>query len=164
MILAAQQDFDPEQHRCYPQRGFEQLRIGEVFVLPSRTLTEAHFAAFQLLSGDNHPIHYDRPYCERLGHRDLLAHGLQVLCFTAAGAGAFPHVVGDRLIGFIELSVRFKRAVYVDDTLYPRLEITGLKRQRSTGVVIMLATVHNQDRALVLEGEHRYLLRLSAEN
>ena len=44
------------------------------FYLPSRTLTEANFAAFQTVSGDNHPIHYDIEYCRRQGHPGLLAH------------------------------------------------------------------------------------------
>ncbi len=46
-----------------PKRGFDQLEVGEQYPCPARTLTDAHFSAFQLLSGDNHPIHYDRPYC-----------------------------------------------------------------------------------------------------
>jgi hypothetical protein len=35
-----------------------------------------------------------------------------------------------------------------------------LKPQRTTGVVTMHATVHNQAGALVLDGKHVYLLRL----
>ena len=89
----------------------------------SRTQTEALFGAFQLASGDNHPIHYDREYCKARGHRDLLAHGLQVAIQGAAGAGVFPHVIGDSLIGFLEQSSRFLKPVYCGDTLYPLLEV-----------------------------------------
>ena len=60
----------------YPdRRGFEDLVIGDTFPIPSRTMTEALFAAFQTASADNHPIHYDREYCRRRNHPDLLAHG-----------------------------------------------------------------------------------------
>jgi len=58
------------------------------------------------------------------------------------------------------VNARFLKPVYVGDTLYPALEITALERQRTTGVVAMRATVHNQEGALVLEGVHRYLVRL----
>ena len=71
------------------------------------------------MSGDNHPIHYDIEYCRRQGHPGLLAHGFQVLAQTAAGAGIFPHVVGESLIGFIEQSSRFLKPVYAGDTVYP---------------------------------------------
>jgi acyl dehydratase len=141
-------------------KTFDEFHVGDEFPIPSRTVTEAHFALFQALSGDNHPIHYDREYCKRQGHRDLLAHGFQVLAFTAAGAGQFPHVVGESLIGFVEQSSRFLKGVFPGDTLHPMLRITDLKRQRTTGVITMRSTVHNQHGELVLEGEHKYLVRL----
>lgn len=151
---------DPMSRPLAPPRGFDGLRIGERFPCPARTLTEAHFSLFQALSGDNHPIHYDRAYCAAAGHRDLLAHGLHILALTAAGAGLFPHVIGDSLIGFINVEAKFLKAVYPGDTLYPLLEIVALERQRTTGIVRMRATVENQHTDLVLDGAHAYLLRL----
>ena len=153
-------NFAPENHRVVPLRGFDELRVGEVFPLPSRTVTEANFAAFQTVSLDNHPIHYDDEYCKRLGHPGPLAHGLQVLSFTAAGAGLFPHAIGEKLVGFIEVNAKFLKAVFPGDTLYPALTIAELVRQRTTGIVAMRATVHNQKRELVLDGTHKYLMRL----
>jgi acyl dehydratase len=153
-------EFDPRDHRVVPLRSFEELRVGEEFKLPSRTITDANFAAFQTVSLDNHPIHYDAEYCKGLGHPGPLAHGLQVLAFTAAGAGLFPHVIGEALIGFIEVSAKFLKPVYPGDTLYPALAIAELVPQRTTGIVVMRATVHNQKRELVLDGTHRYLMKL----
>ncbi len=151
--------FSPEEHKFAESKYFEDLEIGEKFYIPSRTLTEANFAAFQMASGDNHPIHYDVEYCRARGHSNLLAHGFQVLIQTAAGAGIFPHVIGDSLIGFIEQSSRFLKHVYAGDTVYPMLTISNLKSQRTTGVVTLKSTVHNQHGDLVLEGEHKYLLK-----
>jgi acyl dehydratase len=155
----ADEPFSPETHRFAETRYFDDFRVGERFYIPSRTMTEALFAAFQLASGDNHPIHYDRPYCRARGHRDLLAHGLLVAAQGAAGAGIFPHVVGDALIAFLDQSSRFLKPVYAGDTLYPMLAITALEPGRTTGVVVLRVTIHNQDKELVMEGEHRYLLR-----
>lgn len=141
-------------------KRFDEFRVGEEFPIPSRTVTEAHFSLFQALSGDNHPIHYDRDYCKRVGHRDLLAHGFQVLAFTAAGAGQFPHVLGESLVGFVEQSSKFLKGVFPGDTLHPKLTVTDVRRQRTTGVITMRSTVHNQHGELVLDGEHKYLVRL----
>lgn len=152
--------FDPNKHQVTPQRGFEDLVVGEHFPLPSRTMTDANFSAFQAVSCDNHPIHYDNEYCKQRGLAAPLAHGLQVLSFTAAGAGLFPHMIGDALIGFVEVQAKFLRGVISGDTLYPALTVTELKHQRTTGVVSMRATVHNQRKELVLDGKHVYLLRL----
>jgi acyl dehydratase len=154
------ESFKPEDHRVVPLRGFHELRVGEIYRNPSRTLGDGNFTAFQTVSLDNHPIHYDVEYCKRLGHPAPLAHGLQVLAFTAAGAGLFPHIIGESLIGFVEVTAKFLKGVYPGDTLYPALEIVELIPQRTTGIVVMRATVHNQSSELVLEGTHKYLLRL----
>lgn len=151
---------DPRRRDAFgPQRYFEDFRLGETFAIPSRTVTDAHFLAFQAASGDNHPIHYDRDYCRRHGHKDILAHGYQVLIQTAPGAGLFPHLVEESLMGFIEQSSRFLKPVYSGDTLYPMLEVADLKPQRTTGVLTLRNTIHNQDGALVMEGTQKFLLR-----
>jgi acyl dehydratase len=134
---------DPGQHGFPQTRYFEDLALGERFYIPSRTMTDAHFAAFQTVSADNHPIHYDVEYCRGRGHPGPLAHGFQILCFTAAGASAFALAVGDALIAFTEQSSKFLKPVYPGDTLYPLLEIAALTPQNSTGVVTLASTVHN---------------------
>ena len=141
-------------------RPFDDLEVGECFPLPSRTVTDAHFAAFQAISGDNHPIHYDVEYCKSLGHAGMLAHGLQVLCYSAAGAGTFADVIGRAMIAFIEQSCRFLKPVYPGDTLYPTLRIAELKRQQTTGVVVLASEIDNQRDERVLEGRQSYLVRL----
>lgn len=152
--------FDPARHRLVPaQRWFEDFALGERFVLPSRTMTEAVFLAFQAASGDNHPVHYDVEYCRARGMPHMLAHGFQTLIQTAPGAGLFPYLVEDSLVGFLEQSSRFHKPVFVGDTLYPALQVSELAPGRSTGVVGLRSTVHNQRRELVLEGTQRFLIR-----
>ncbi|MYF07817.1 MAG: hypothetical protein F4233_08020 [Rhodospirillaceae bacterium] len=89
----------------------------------------------------------------------MLAHGMQVMIQSAAGAGSFPSEVADSLVAMLDVSGSFLKPVYREDTLYPQLEIVGLKPQNTTGVIEMRATIHNQDDALVFEGRHRYLIR-----
>jgi len=97
-------DFDPKAHTLSDSNYFEDLEIGQRFVIPSRTLGDANFAAFQLASGDNHPV-------------------------------------------------------YCGDTVYPALEIVGLKPGKITRVITLRSTVHNQRRELVMEGEQKMLVR-----
>ncbi len=152
--------FDPARHRMIPeQRWFEDFVLGERFVLPSRTMTEAVFLAFQGASGDNHPVHYDVEYCKARGMPSLLAHGFQSLIQTAPGAGLFPYMVEELLAGFIEQSSRFLLPVHAGDTVYPALEIDELTPNKSTGVVGFASTVHNQRGQVVVQGRQRYLIR-----
>src|ERR1700679_1582399 len=153
-------DFDPAEHRMLPQqRWFEDFVRAGRFGSPSRTMTSAVFAAFQTASGDTHPVHYDVEYCRARGMPHLLAHGFQTPVHTAPGAGLFPYLVEESLVGFLEQSSRFLKPVYADDTIYPALEVTELTPGRTTGAVTLRSTVFNQRRELVLEGMQKFLLR-----
>ena len=86
-------------------------------------------------------------------------HQLLAIALTAAGASTFALAVGDALIAFTEQSSKLLKPAYPGDTLYPMLEISALAPQRSTGVVTLTTTVHNQRGELVLSGEQKILLR-----
>jgi len=157
--MSQETTFDPRDHRMCPTRYLEDFVVGEKFILPSRTMTDALFAAFQLASGDNHPVHYDVEYCRARGMPHMLAHGFQVLAQTCGGAGMFAHMVEDSLKGFIEQSSRFLGMVFVGDTLYVTLQVTEIVPNRSTGVLTLKSTVHNQRGELVMDGLQKYLLK-----
>ena len=87
-------------------------------------LDAERFAAFQAVSLDNHPIHYDVEYCQALGHPGPLAHGLQVLCFTAAGAGLFGqrHKAGPVEAELLQAGERCRsHGVRIDGQIAPKL-------------------------------------------
>ncbi|GAB3800020.1 MaoC family dehydratase [Spirosoma humi] len=151
--------FNPNTYAVVPAKTFEDLRVGDVFRAPSRTLTDAHASAFQTVSCDNHPVHYDVEWARKHGHTAPVVHGLQVLAFTAPGATLFPHYIGEVFISFNEVSCQFLKEVHSGDTLYSSLEIIDLIPQGATGLVVTAATVYNQRGELVLSGKHKYLLR-----
>ena len=146
-------------HKSTVSKYFEDFSIGDKYVLPSRTQTSAIFSMFQGASGDNDPIHYDKEFCKQRGHPEMLAHGLQVLIQTAAGAGTFPSEVRDTLLGLIEVSGKMLKPVYREDTLYPELVVSKLISQNTTGIIEMKALVNNQNNVLVFEGFHKYLVK-----
>lgn len=150
---------EPEVER----RGFEELRLGETFDLPSRTFDTEAFVAFQRVSGDGHPMHYDPEDCRARGHADILAHGLMVTSYGAAGAGTFPYVVEECILGMLEQSTRFLAPVVRGDRLTGCFRVAELRRQRTTGVVALDLEIDNQDGVRVAEGRHTYLLRLHTQ-
>jgi acyl dehydratase len=151
--------FDPTSFLMVPPKRFEDLKIGDIFRAPSRTLTDAHASAFQVVSADNHPVHYDAVWAARHGHSAPVVHGLQVLAFTAPGATLFPHYIGELFIAFTELSCKFLKEVHSGDTLYAALEIIELSNEGANGLVTASVTVFNQRNELVLSGKHKYMLR-----
>ena len=127
-------------HKLIVSKYFEDFSIGDKYEIPSRTQTRAIFTMIQAASGDNDPIHYDKEFCKKKGHPEMLAHGLQVLIQTAAGAGTFPSEVRD--------------------TLYPQLIVSNLISQNTTGIIEMKALVNNQNNVLGFEGFHKYLVKI----
>ena len=55
--------------------------------------------------------------------------------------------------------MRFVVPVYVGDTLGPKLIVTELRPQRTTGLLSLRAELRNQRGELVLEGRHVYLVK-----
>jgi acyl dehydratase len=151
--------FNPDEHLIVPAKTFKQLAIGDVFRAPSRTLTDAHASAFQTVSCDNHPVHYDEVWAAKHGHSKPVVHGLQVLAFTAPGATLFPHYIGDSFIAFTELACSFLKEVHAGDTLYSKLEIINLTPAGENGLVETAVSIYNQNGELVLSGTHKYLLK-----
>src|SRR5260370_42369169 len=85
---SAMAEFDPAAHRMVPQqRWFEDFVLGERFVIPSRTMTSAVFAAFQTANGDTHP-----------GLPGLDRHGLHARSQTCCGLTPAPPWPGPRAI------------------------------------------------------------------
>jgi acyl dehydratase len=138
---------------------FEDFVLGEVFDIPSKTLTESHFMLFAAVTGDNHPIHYDREYCRARGFPERLAHGYLVTVQTVLGASSLSPALQESIVAFLEQSSRFLKPVFVGDTLYPQLTIQELVPRRTTGLVKMRSTVRNQHDELVLDGHHAYIIK-----
>src|SRR5258708_12496969 len=96
-------EFDPALHRMVSeQRWFEDFVLGERFVIPSRTMTTAVFAAFQAASGDTHPVHYDAEYCRARGMPNLLPHGFHTLIHTAPRSALFPFMASHSLAASLQ--------------------------------------------------------------
>ena len=152
--------FDANDFLLVPARQFKDLHIGDIFRAPSRTLTDAHASAFQTVSSDNHPVHYDSVWAARHGHAAPVVHGLQVLAFSAPGATLFPHYIGETFIAFTEVACKFLKEVHAGDTLYPALEIIELSTEGGNGTVTTAVTIFNQRSELVLSGTHKYLLKI----
>ena len=162
------------EHRLAPQRWFEDFTLGEIFNLPSRTMTEAIFlapaagsaaASLLLPTTSEPPTHTPGSPFARRARRPkeasarMLAHGFQVAIQTVAGAGMFPFMVEESLKAFLDQSSRFLAPVFVGDTLYPSLTVAKLEAQNTTGILTMASSVRNQKGVVVLDGTQRYLLR-----
>jgi acyl dehydratase len=142
------------------ERFFEDFELGETWESPSRTLNDAHFMAFAMLTGDDHPIHYDDVYAATHPFGKRVAHGLLVASLTALGGSEISAELSDSVLAFAGQSTRFKKPALIGDTVQPRFEVTELTpKSGDKGLVKIRVTIVDSDGEELLEGEHVYLIK-----
>ena len=118
------------------------LSVGDTFVVVRR-FTEKDVSAFARVTRDYNPIHFDQRFVETKKFSGRICHGLLV--------GSILTEIGGQ-IGWLasEMNFRFKRPVYLGDTVECRFTIKKIDaRNRARAEAIYL----NQDGDVVLEAD-----------
>jgi 3-hydroxybutyryl-CoA dehydratase len=131
----------------YGEKRFDEFRAGDATTF-SKTITEADILLFAAVSGDNYPLHVDAEYAKTTRFGQRAAHGMLTASLLSTVVGMLLQKPGGI---YVEQSLRFKRPVFVGDTLTASATVTELipepRRMRvATGVV-------NQRGESVLEGQ-----------
>lgn len=100
----------------------EEIKVG-MKVSYSQTITDADIKAYAGLSGDHNPVHVNQEFAEQSRYGKRLAHGMMSIGFFSA-------LFGMRLPGpgcvYVAQSMKFKRPVYIDDTVTAVAEVTDV--------------------------------------
>ncbi len=144
---------------------FEDVRAGDTFESPTRTITETDLVDFASLSGDFNPLHTDEEFAKttEFGHR--IAHGALVLSIVTGlrqRMGLFDRTI----IGLLEIrSWRFLKPVFIGDTIQAVTVIKELRESSKSdrGLMIQGIKVLNQHGEVVQEGEFVILIRRREE-
>jgi 3-hydroxybutyryl-CoA dehydratase len=144
--------------RVLDQLFLDDLRPGDRFEGESHLLDAQAFEAFARLTGDAHPIHYDRDYARATRHGDCVAHGLLLASVTALGAAAVSARLRDAMVALAEVGFRFRKAVLVDGAVRPVFVVESKDAVR--GRVRFRVELNNvAGGETVAEGYHEYVLK-----
>lgn len=140
-----------------PDRYFEECEIGQRWVTPGRTVTEADLVNFSGLSADFFPLHIDKEYAAQTRFKHRIAHGFLVMSMATGMVPADPDKV-EALYGIDKM--RFLRPVFIGDTIHVEMEvISKTERNDGSGVVDFKQTVVNQQGQVVIANTYRLLMR-----
>jgi len=89
----------------------------------SQTITDSDIKFFAAISGDRNPVHLDEIYAEKSRYRKRIAHGLLTASFFSAIFGT--KIPGEGCV-YVSQNLKFKRPVYIGDTVVASVEVTGL--------------------------------------
>ncbi len=142
---------------------FDQFDLGDVFVSPGRTVTEADVVAFAGLSGDFNPLHTDEEFAKTTPFSGRIAHGM-LIAAMATGMSNWTGVFEGTTLALIEQVIQYKHPTRFGDTVH--LELKVLEKKESSkpnrGIVIFDTRVLNQTGLAVIEGRWTLMMRREA--
>jgi 3-hydroxybutyryl-CoA dehydratase len=104
------------------------------------TITDDMMRSFELMTGDDNPLHVDVSFAAARGHRERVVYGMLVASFYSTLVGVY--LPGrDALLQEVEVS--FRKPVYPGDRLTVRGEVVGVSE--AVRQVEIRAEVINQD-------------------
>lgn len=139
--------------------AFDELKIGEEWESPRRTITETDVVLFAGLSGDYNPLHVDHSSAQKSPFGRPVAHGLLGLAVATGLMSQAPRV--DTLAFLAILEWKFHRPIVFGDTIHAVSAVEALEPQANgrRGVVTWHRKILNQDGHLVQEGRTQTLVR-----
>ncbi len=143
-------------------RFYDDLKIGERFETPRKTLTETSVVLCVGLAGMTVPIFNDVEHARGTGASGFIVPARMLLMMMGGlEEQALEWEPATRLVGFRD--VRFPKAVVAGDTIQVRMEILEKRESRTghRGIVIHRSTCVNQRGETVLECEVVHLVARS---
>ena len=139
---------------------YEDYAVGDEFITPGRTVTEADVVMFAALTGDYNRIHTDAEYMRESIFGERIAHGLLGLALVN-GLKYRTDVDSDGVIAFLGLTWKFSGPIKLGDTIHAVIRIAS-KRETSKpdrGIIVQAIQVLNQRGEVVQEGEFTSMLK-----
>jgi acyl dehydratase len=125
---------------------FDDFAVGQSWVSPARTITEADLVNFAGISGDFNPIHTDVEFAKQTQFGGRLFHGPGVFA-VATGLESRLGLKEGTAIAFLGMTWSLKGAVQIGDTIHVEEQVAELRPSRSKpdrGVVVFDVQVKNQ--------------------
>jgi acyl dehydratase len=125
---------------------FDDFELGQAWVSPARTITEADIVNFAGISGDYNPVHTDEEFARDTQFGGRLFHGPGVFA-VATGLESRLGFKEGTAIAFLGMHWSLKGPVQIGDTIHVEEQVAELRPSRSKpdrGVVVFNVQVINQ--------------------
>ena len=127
----------------------DDYAVGDKFISPARTITEADIINFAGLTGDWHPLHTDVEYAARTPFKGRIAHGMLTLSVGMVlpfRLGPYSSFLPRSFIAFYGMeSVRFTGPTKIGDTIHCEVEVTEITdKGPDRGVLTTQNSIKNQ--------------------
>jgi acyl dehydratase len=132
---------------------FEDLKVGDGFDTPGRTITEADVVSYAALSGDHEPLDFP---AEAAGLPAVVP-DLMVMAITS-GLGFRAPAETPQILAFMVFDLHMHLPVRVGDTIRCRIRVAAMRPMKDGGVVVERRQMVNQRGDVVQEAEYKLLV------
>jgi acyl dehydratase len=140
---------------------FDDFIVGQSWVTPARTITEADVVAFAGLSGDYNSIHTNEEFAKTTQFGGRIFHGPGVFA-VATGLESRLGIKDGTAIAFLGMTWSLKAPVRIGDTIKVHQRVAALKPSMSKpdrGVVSFDLQVTNQHDEVCQDGQWIVMFR-----
>ncbi|MBA6440762.1 MaoC/PaaZ C-terminal domain-containing protein [Streptomyces sp. GMR22] len=144
-----------------PGLFFDEFFVGQSWVSPARTITEADVVAFAGISGDFNPLHTDEEFSKTTQFGGRIFHGPGVFA-VATGLEARLGIKDGTAIAFLGMNWSLRAAVRIGDTIKVHQQVAEARPSSSKpdrGVVTFNVQVTNQHDEVCQEGQWLVMFR-----
>jgi acyl dehydratase len=141
-------------------RVFDEFEIGQRFVTPGRTITDADIGAFAGLTGDYNPVHTDETFAAASDFGSRIAHGPMGIGI-AFGLASRLDLIDGTVVALLGVNWDFKAPMRPGDTIRALIGVTGKRpvTNPSLGLVELAIELVSQRDEILQSGSARLLLR-----
>src|SRR5476651_175495 len=107
---------------AHVSREFLSFAVGDEATF-AKTITEEDIALFAGVSGDTYPLHVDAEYAKSTRFGQRVAHGMLSASLLSTVTGMMLGAPGGI---YVEQTLRFRRPVFIGDTLTARAELVSI--------------------------------------
>lgn len=141
-------------------RVFGEFRVGQRFITPGRTITEADIVGFAGLTGDYNPVHCDEAFARQTPFGGRIAHGPMGIGM-AFGLASRLDLIDGTVVALLGVTWDFKAPVHPGATIKAEITVTETRdvRDPAHGLVGLAFNLLDNAGTIVQTGSARLLMR-----
>ena len=133
-----------------------QQTVGEIYTSNNIIIEQTHINKYAEASGDDNPIHLDQDFAQKSNFGGIVAHGMLVL---AQISELLTSIFGINWINNGYLDVRFRRPVFVKDSIQSIIEITSIESINDKNEInCKVSCVKNNDESVIVGTAKIYMI------
>jgi acyl dehydratase len=140
------------------ERYWDDVKVGDVGISPTFTVTAEHIMTYADLTGDHTPVHTDEAYARTTPFGTRVAHGLLGLSL----ADGLKTQADLRFLPGMSLGWTwdFRLPIKIGDTVHVKFHIGSMRLTKKVGwgIVVLASELINQKDEVVQLGEHRLMI------